>query len=340
MENINDNNKQAKNIEKRMIFLYDADKDELAIKEAEKLLEYKPNNYKALMIIAISYEYMRQYDRAASAALELLRVYPESSLAYGICGHIFLNKGEYKKTIDYCKKSMELDPYDAFFGYYTMSFALSEIGGRANLCEAANLIDKALEIEPDNVEFHVAACGIYMDIGEYHKAKEEGEKALQINPNSAKAHLNYGSLLVYFGYLNESLEHSYMSLQLDPDEKHERAQKNIDAAKGFLQEPQKYYDYLEKIFFDRDSKYENSSECFALLVGIFIRDKKYLNALKVLKRYLKIKPNAVDEHIKYAKMLYDEGALVEVLDYIKELKKINPKEEKLDEYIKNISNEM
>jgi len=339
-ENKNENDKQIENMEERVTFLFEAQKYELAIKEAEKLFEYDADNGVALFMTTGSYWFMGKYDRAEIEALRLISVYPENSYAYGIYGNILLNKGEYKKSIKYCKKSIELNPDKADLAYYVMSFSLAHIGGRTNLCEAVNSIKKALEIEPDSDEFHADACALYVYIGDYYKAKEEGEKALQINPNCSVAHINYGFALIYWGYLNESLEHFYTALQLDPDEKTKQAQKNIDEVKGYIQEPEKYYDYLEERFFNRDCKYENSSECFALLVEIFIRDKKYFNALKVLKRYLEIKPNYVDEHIKYAKILYDEGALAEALDYIKELKKMNPKEEKLDEYIKNISTEM
>jgi|GEM_PF-1806889 len=337
MKNINDNNEQIENMKKRIAFLFEAKKYELAIKESEKLLEYEPDNYNALLYIASCYSNMEKYDRAESAALELVRAYPESSMAYGVCGRVFCDKGEYRKSIDYCKKSIELDPYDAFI-YYIMSFAFKKAGGRTNLCKAAELIDKALEIEPDDVEFHLHACGIYYNIGEYHKAKEEGEKALQINPNSSRAHLKYGCALIYLGYLNESLEHLYIALKLNPNDK--QALQNIDVVNNYIEDSQKYYDFLEERFFERDSKYENSSKAVVILAEIYIVQEKYFNALRVLKRYLRIMPHAVDEHINYARMLYDKGALAEALHYIKALKKQNPKEEKLDEYIKNISTEM
>lgn len=337
MKNTSVYNNQLQNTSKRIIFLFKAQKYELAIKEAEELLVHDSTNYTALYYMASCYYSLKTPHKAADSIQKLIENYPQNSRAYGLYGRMFLNTGKYRKAIEYCKKAIELDPNDAY-NYYIMSFSLKKIGGKENLCIAVGLIQKALEIEPSNEELHIHACAVYIHIGEYYKARKEGEKALQLNPESSRAHLNYGCSLIYLGYLYEALNEFYTCIEFNPNDK--QAIKNIAIVREYTEKPEKYYRYLEKRFFNRDLKMENNSKAFLILAELLIKEKRYFDALRVFKRYLNINPKSVDEHIKYAKMLYDEGALAEALHYLKALKLRNLNKNQIDEYISRISSEI
>lgn len=337
MENTNDYDELAANIEKRIKFLFEAKKYEIAIKEAEKLLECDPNNYKALYYITLCYFNMEKYEIAAKIVQSLIEDYPESSHINELSGRIFFNNNEYEKSIKYSKAAVELDPSNAE-AYYVLSFCFKKIGGKENFYKAKDLIVKALEIAPNNVEFHLHACGVYIDIGEYYEAKVEAEKALQLYPESARAHINYGVALIYLGDLDRSLDHFYESLKFNPNDA--KARENVDVVKKYMCSAEMYYSVLEKRFFNRDLKINNHSKGFVILAKIYIEKKRCMDALRTFKKYLNINPTSVEEHIGYAKLLYDEGALAEALYYFKALKVRNVKNSIIDKYIEDISAEI
>lgn len=337
MENTNDYDKQVANIENRIEFLFESKKYEIAINEAEKLLECDPNNFNALYYITLCYYNMNKYGLAVKVVQNLLENYPECSIANYLCGLVFLKTNDYEKSAKYSKIAIELDPSTAE-AYYVLSFSFTNKGGKENFYKAKDLIIKAIEIDPNNVEFHVHACEIYIDICEYYKAKVEAEKALQLDPESDRAHLNYGVSLTYFGDLNKSLDHFYESLKFNPN--NVVARENIDIVKKYMCNAEMYYSVLEKRFFNRDLKINSNSKGFVILAEIYIEKKRYMDALRTFKEYLDINPTSVEEHIGYAKLLYDEGALAEALYYFKALKVKNVKNSIIDKYIEDISAEM
>lgn len=337
MENTNDYDELAANIEKRIRFLYEAKKYEIAMKEAEKLLECDPNNFTALFFITACYFYMKKYGEAAKIVQNLLDNYPESSDVNSLCGLVFLNNNEYEKSVKYSKKALELDPSNAE-AYYVLSVCFKKKGGKENFYKAKDLIIKALEIDPNNVESHLHASGIYIDIGEYYEAKLEAEKALQLDPESVGAHDNYGNALIYLGDLDKGLDHFYESLKFNPNDAMVR--NNVHLVKKHMCNTERYYRILKRRFFYRDLKINNNSKGFVILAKIYIEKKRYMDALRIFKKYLNINPTSVEEHIGYAKLLYDEGALAEALYYFKALKVRNVNNSIIDKYIETISAEM
>ncbi|MDD3225724.1 MAG: tetratricopeptide repeat protein [Clostridium sp.] len=334
MENGDSYNKNLENIKKKMDFLFETDKYELAIEESKKLLEYEPDNFKALYTISSCYYNMEKSEEATNVARGLIEKYPEHWQANDIYARTLFENKEYEKSTKYSRKAIELNP-NAAYPYYFLSFALEKIGGKENLYKALKLINKALEMEPSNAGFHANACSVYINIGEYSKAKEEGKKAIELNPEYDDAHLNYGVALLRVGEVDRGMEHFYEALRINPG--NPSPKKNIDVAKKIKKSPEAYYKGLEEQYFDNDLKINANSKGFLVLTKIFIDKKRYSDALRIFKKYLKINPNSVEEHIGYANILYNEGAPLEALQYFKELKLKNPNNEEIHKYIKDIS---
>ncbi|URZ04353.1 tetratricopeptide repeat protein [Clostridium felsineum] len=333
MEIANDYDKKIENLKKRIKFLFGSGKYELTIKECEILLEEETNDYIALCYIVLSYRVLDKNNKALEVALNLVENYPEISYAYKLCGNVYFDMDNFKLAINYCNKAIELDPNNAD-AYYIKAFSLKKLGGEKNLYEAVELTDKALSIDPEYDEYHIFAAGLYTHVGQYYKAKEEGEIALKLNTESSNAYLNYGYSLIYLGELEESIRNFYESLRLDPN--NETARKNIDVVKGYIEKPESYYDFLEKRFFENDLKMDSNSEAFVILAKIFLSKDKYYEAMNVFYRFFKINKKDIKKHIRYAEILCNGGAMSEAVDYLKVLKRSNPKEKEIDEYMERI----
>jgi tetratricopeptide (TPR) repeat protein len=75
---------------------------------------------------------------------------------------------------------------------------------------------KALELDPDLAEAHVALAEVYM--GQWHWAEAEAEyrRALELNPNDAVAHLGLSDWLLCHGRTEEALAWARRGRDLDP----------------------------------------------------------------------------------------------------------------------------
>ncbi|URZ04352.1 tetratricopeptide repeat protein [Clostridium felsineum] len=333
MESVSNCNRQIENLQEKIKFLYHADKYDLTIKQCISLLEYEPNDYNGLYYMAISYENLKLLDKAITIALYLAEKNPDMGQPYQICAHIYINLKDYKKAVEYARKAIELDPY---YGesYYTLSFALDKLGGEENIKKAVKLIDKAMEIEPENSVYHMHACGLYYDIGECYRAKQEGKKAIEIDVEHAGAYLNYGCVLIGLGELHESLECFYEALKLNPNYK--VPLDNIKVVKEYIENPKKYYKALEKKFFENDLKINSDSESFIILAKIYIENEDYKSAYEVFMKYFNINSHAIERHLKYIGMFYEKDAFSEVKLYLKALREKNPHEKEIVRYIKEV----
>ncbi|XP_017777148.1 PREDICTED: tetratricopeptide repeat protein 14 isoform X2 [Nicrophorus vespilloides] len=108
--------------------------------------------------------------------------------------------------------------------------------------EAFQCLNKALNIDPKNVEGLVARGALYANSGNFHKAIEDFETALKLNPNHANARKYMGETLVALGrsYEEENkfeeAKGAYQScLAIIPF--HEEAQNSLEFLKNKVQPP-------------------------------------------------------------------------------------------------------
>jgi TolB-like protein/cytochrome c-type biogenesis protein CcmH/NrfG len=75
---------------------------------------------------------------------------------------------------------------------------------------------KALSLDPNNIDAIVVAATDAADIGDWPLAVEFFEKAIQLHPSNPTAHLWYGQHLVMVGHTARGREHIEMALHFDP----------------------------------------------------------------------------------------------------------------------------
>ena len=77
---------------------------------------------------------------------------------------------------------------------------------------------KALALDPDLVEAHVALANVLQQEWQWADAETEYERALQLNPNGALAHAGYSLWLLCQGRTEEAVEEIQRGRELDPIE--------------------------------------------------------------------------------------------------------------------------
>jgi TolB-like protein/DNA-binding winged helix-turn-helix (wHTH) protein/Tfp pilus assembly protein PilF len=129
---------------------------------------------------------------------------------------------EYKKSIEYIRRAIALDPTYALahadLGYYYMvegTYSLRPVEEAAPLARAAAM--KALELDETLAPaHHVMGAVKFLFDWDWAGAEQEFKRALEVNPNSGDSHSGYGIFLINMGRSAESISELRKAVELDP----------------------------------------------------------------------------------------------------------------------------
>lgn len=108
--------------------------------------------------------------------------------------------------------------------------------------ESERLFRKALELEPENPDFHFELGNLYIHAKALDQARTELEQAVMIAPNHVAAHFNLGLVYRELGVAGVAREEFRRVLQLDPN--NARAMLQI----GYIYQDQGFYDEARQAF--------------------------------------------------------------------------------------------
>jgi len=123
-------------------------------------------------------------------------------------------------AIKMLEKSTEIDPNYApscaYLGASYTSDASFEFGGREQYRRAQAAYERALAIQPSQLDAQIFLANLLVDTGKVEQAVPLVRDALKTNPNHAGAHWELGYAYRFAGMLNESVAECELALQLDP----------------------------------------------------------------------------------------------------------------------------
>jgi tetratricopeptide (TPR) repeat protein len=126
-------------------------------------------------------------------------------------------------AIKMLEKSTEIDPNYAlawtYLGASYTSDAAFELGGRGQYRRAQAAYERALTIDPSQLDARMFWANLLVDTGKVEKAVLLLRAALQANINYAPLHWELGYAYRFAGMLNESVAECERALQLDPSVK-------------------------------------------------------------------------------------------------------------------------
>ena len=82
--------------------------------------------------------------------------------------------------------------------------------------ELLQLLDKALEVDPNDFECHRMQAEVYLSMHDFEKAKISGQKATSMNPNDPRVISVYGESLLRLKEYDEGLSYLEKAYELDP----------------------------------------------------------------------------------------------------------------------------
>lgn len=152
----------------------------------------------------------------------LKREEPISPLAYEyyLRGIDLYSKSEFSMAIQMLEKSAELAPnYAPTWANLGRSYTANasfKFGGEEQYRKAQAAFERALSLEPDQIDAHIYMANMFTDTGRVEKAVPVLREALKTNPNHAEIHWELGYAYRFAGMLEESVAEAEHARQLDP----------------------------------------------------------------------------------------------------------------------------
>jgi DNA-binding winged helix-turn-helix (wHTH) protein/TolB-like protein/Tfp pilus assembly protein PilF len=159
---------------------------------------------------------------------EAERIKPEppiSPLAYEyyLRGVDLHSQHKFPMAIKMLEKSTDIDPnYALAWAYLGASYtsdAAFELGGREQYRRAQTAYERALAMEPGQLDAQMFLANLLVDTGQVEKAVPLLRDALKANGNYAPVHWELGYAYRFAGMLNESVSECERARQIDPSVK-------------------------------------------------------------------------------------------------------------------------
>ena len=147
---------------------------------------------------------------------------PSNPLAYEyyLRGVDLYARNEFPMAIKMLNKSVELDPNYAptwaQIGRAYTTQASFQFGGREQYLQAQAAYEKALALEPAQLETRIYMANLLTDTGRVEQAVPLLRQALKDNPGNAELHWELGYAYRFGGMLGEAVEECERARQIDP----------------------------------------------------------------------------------------------------------------------------
>jgi adenylate cyclase len=140
-------------------------------------------------------------------------------------GRYFWNKMTrpgWEKSIEYFERALQEDPkfalaYTGITDAHCFLGTLGDVPIRVSLPKARSAAARALQLDPDLAEAHIAMGHVLSFERSWPEAEKAYKRGLRLNPNSPLAHVFFaGTLLLPLGRTDEALLETRRALKLDP----------------------------------------------------------------------------------------------------------------------------
>ena len=195
-----------------------------AIEYFNKVIEMDPNYSMAYSGLAVVYFYMAAYGmihpkegypKAKELAMKAIETDPKNAEGYlMLAGIDFCFDWAFDSTLKYLEKAMSLNPSDVEF-YKGSSMIELTIG---DVDKAIEHSKKAIELEPINPDAWIEMPYIYIYTGDYEKALKVVDEMLELDENDIETNRLKGIILEKMGQMDEAIVYFQKSTDLSGGE--------------------------------------------------------------------------------------------------------------------------
>ncbi len=239
--------------------------------------------------------------------------------------HFFkLTQTEIRKAIDLYQQAIDLDPAYALAyaaisdAYRTLPFAGWGVASKEAVPQAKAAAKKALEIDPNLAEAHIALGWVGFSYDwDWKSAESELKRAIELAPNNADAHRAYAHLLSNAGRHDEAIAEGQRARELDP----------VSLITNALEGQFLFYAGRDDEAIDRVQKTLEIDPNFWIAHGIlgriYIRQKRFPEAIFTLTKAKGLSGGSTEPLTQLGYALAKTGRREEALGIISELKALS-----------------
>jgi tetratricopeptide (TPR) repeat protein len=292
--------------------------------QAEKalkiVLNFKPDELDAHLKIAKIQVEQRNYGSATSTFKKIIELDPSLDGAHQGLGNVYIKMRKWKEAIPPLSKAVELNP-DNTEAYYLVGKAYEELKNFDNaaesfktyldrnpanpgdtyyhlgLCQmelnqlepAATSLEKAMELDPLEIQIVSKLADVYHKSGQYDRAAETYTRLTELNPDDAK---------YYFNTIIKMYDEAEM-----PDKAVEATKSMIDSNPqdadaiynlGYMYVKMKNYDEAIEAFKRAIEVRPDFEYAYSNLGYCYIQKKKYNESIDTYKKLVEISPENPD----------------------------------------------
>jgi tetratricopeptide (TPR) repeat protein len=152
------------------------------------------------------------FEQAAKLADEVIRLTPQSAIAYYLSAYAWGQLGDYEKSLAANKEALLLLPGNASV-YYNLGVTYKELG---RLEEAERSYQRAIELMPTSVNHQAAMAELLVEQGKLDRALPYAQEAARLAPSNPECYLLLAQVQLGRGELAEAVDHLEQAARLKP----------------------------------------------------------------------------------------------------------------------------
>lgn len=263
-----------------------------------------------------------RWQLTAGEQRQLTKRNPIDPVAYELLlkGRFYANKGgtdNHKRAIEYFKQAIDVDPtyalaYASLSSEYSELINITVLDPREFLPKAEMAARKAVDLDENLAEAHLAMAGVNLYNWEWVAAEREHKRAIELNPNLARAHRRYMFYLIIHRRNGEALAEGRRARELDPLASVHTApvyelllthqfEQAVEAAKKLLEADQ------------------NNPDLHTLLGFVYARTGKYPEAIAAYQEGIRLGDDSTDAQVYLAEVYAKVGKTEEARAILKQL---------------------
>lgn len=313
----------------------------------QKSLEYNKNDYNIVYSCANLLFEEGRYKEAAKTLLSSPIAKTDHKTFY-LLGEICIAENNINEAINNYSKACKLSPRNPLY-YFSLATAYSVNGF---LKEAEDNYYTAVKLSPNNLFYAYTLALVYYQTHQISKAKEKIKNILQINPNNTNAlvlkarictdendvvnaeqilksvlkvepqndyaHYIRAQIFQKLGWWEKAIESINLAIKYNPD-----SMEYISEAVTYNIESKNFQD-AEKLCRDLIEKDEHFIFAYIKLTEIYVKQRKYSEALENIEITLKYDINTASAYIMKAKIYLANKLYEQAIEFAKQAISLDP----------------
>jgi len=160
-----------------------------ALELGNAAVELDPSNPAPHVLLAMVYQWRREFDEADAAADRALALQPKDAIALSNLGSMLGWSGRSEAALEVLQQAIRLDPFHPPNYLERLAFAHASLGDYEQCIEATS---RGIALDPNYVGLHVDAATCYAALGREQEARAAAAEILRTNPRfTLKAFASY-----------------------------------------------------------------------------------------------------------------------------------------------------